>query len=513
METLLSTPVRPGSAGLASRGIDKSLFTTELPVVLAALAALTVAEVWITGNWSVVSHPMWLDESVTSLLLNDRRFQHMLAAISGGVDTNGPSFYMVAWPLVHAIGGAITHLRVIAAVMMLLAVTGIYAACRCFVEPGRAAIGALSAMVHPFVLVQTWQVRMYGFWLAVIAWFCVYTVAASRTRSWPVRLAGCGLAVFVVTAHWLGIFALVLVSIAGLYETRADPARRRNHVLPLLAGLLTLALCLPLIWSQRHVLSVPTWIEPATLATIGVQLRWILLVPGTAVLVGYGLVRVLYRRGEPRSVRALTELLPVLSLFLFPVALIVMSLAMQSVLVERYMLPVVIPLSLTAAVAALPLRRRVGWLSAGIAAAALVLAGCLELNRLRAVTEPDDREAALVIDIVQRALASHQHLVFARRFEAYPLIQARPQWSDSVAVLDFAGMPDGLMRRTLFERDLGRAVSRFYGEYHLVTKDQLRQWGRFTVVTLSAEEDELRHLLPGFRITDVGIDEYLAEWQ
>jgi hypothetical protein len=209
----------------------------------------------------------------------------------------------------------------------------------------------------------------------------------------------------------------------------------------------------------------------------------------------------------------LTGLLPVLSLFLFPVALIVMSLAMQSVLVERYMLPVVIPFSLTAAVAAVPLRQRAGRLSAGIAAAALILAGCLELNRLRAVTEPDDREAALVIDIVQRTLAAHQHLVFARRFEAYPLIQTRPQWADSVADLDFSGKPEGLMRRTLFERDLGRAVARFYGQYHLVTNDQIRPWGRFTVVTLSAEEDELRRLLPGFRITAVGTDEYVAEWQ
>ena len=83
-----------------------------------------------------------------------------------------------------------------------------------------------------------WQVRMYGFWLAAIAWFCVYTVTAGRTRSWPVRLAGCGLAVLVVTAHWLGIFSLVVVSIASLYETRANPTRQKNNVLPLLAGIL-----------------------------------------------------------------------------------------------------------------------------------------------------------------------------------------------------------------------------------------------------------------------------------
>jgi hypothetical protein len=67
------------------------------------------------------------------------------------------------------------------------------------------------------------------------------------------------------------------------------------------------------------------------------------------------------------------------------------------------------------------------------------------------------------------------------------------------------------MRRTIFERDLGRAVARFYGRYHLVTADQLRGIGRFTVVTRSAEEDELRRLLPGCRLTAIGVDEYSAE--
>jgi hypothetical protein len=78
-------------------------------------------------------------------------------------------------------------------------------------------------------------------------------------------------------------------------------------------------------------------------------------------------------------------------------------------------------------------------------------------------------------------------------------------------VFDFDGAGEGLMRRTLFERDLGRAVSRFYPDYHLVSEEQLRRWGRVVIVTDSAEEDELRRVLPGFRVAARGIDEYDVE--
>jgi len=505
----------------------------EVLFAFAVLAALTAAEVGITGNSFVVSHPMWLDESVTSLLLNDPRLQHMLAAIHGGADTNGPAFYFGTWPVAHLVGGSVSELRLITAGMMLLALAGIYMVCRFFVEPARAAVGVFAAAVHPFVVVQMWQVRMYGFWLAAIAWFCVYTVAPTRTRSWPARLVGCVLAALVVTAHWLGVFALVLVSLPAIVETRSDPARRWNHLLPMLTGLLTLALCVPLILSQRHILSVPTWIDSASLTTIAVQLRRIVLVPGSVLLVVYALLRIWsWRRENGGGVRrpgtgteaqcedvgtesssagTLCTPRPVLALLAYPVVLVVMSVAMQSVLIERYMLPVVIPIALVTALAALPLRQRWGRLTTGIAIASLLVVGCLELNALRRVTRQDDDTAALVIDIVQRSLAAHQPVVFARRFEAYPLIQARPQWADSVAILDFPGNPDGLMRRTLFERDLGRAVARSYKEYHLVTVDRLRELGRFTVITSSGEEDELRHLLPKFRLRAVGVDEYVAE--
>ena len=67
------------------------------------------------------------------------------------------------------------------------------------------------------------------------------------------------------------------------------------------------------------------------------------------------------------------------------------------------------------------------------------------------------------------------------------------------------------MRRTLFERDLGRAVARFYPRYHLVDRGTLRSWGRFVVITNADETDELRRLLAGFEVTAVGPDEFLAE--
>ncbi len=456
---------------------------------------------------------MWLDECVSSLLLNDPSFRHMAAAIRGGVDTNGPAFYLVTWPLVHAFGATtVRELRLVTAGTMLLALAGIYATCRAFVDPGRAAIATLVVAAHPGIVVQMWQVRMYGFWLGAVAWFCAYTVLAPARPPWVTRVLGCVLAILVVTSHWLGIFALLLISLPALFLSWSDVDRRRNHALPLAAGLGVLALCAPLIASQRRILTVATWIEPASIASILRQGHLIFLVPSAGVVAGYALLRVAQpSRWRPAVIGPPARTLPILALLLFPLALLAMSVAMQSVLVERYMLPTTVGLALVAAVAALPFRRWVGVSLGAVAACTLVLIACLELNALRAAVQGDDARAARVIAITERVIASGRHLVFARRFEAYPLIQARPRLADSVAVFDFDGTSEGVMRRTLFERDLGRAVSRFYPDYHLVSEDQLRRWGRFVVVTDSADEGELQRLLPGFRITARGLDEYEVE--
>jgi hypothetical protein len=487
-----------------------SRWLTEILLVLGGLAALTGLELLATRSTGLISHPMWLDESVSNLLLKDPSFRHMAAAIHGGVDTNGPAFYLVTWPFVHAFGATtVSEMRLLTAGMMLVALAGIYATCRAFVDPGRAAIATLVVAAHPGVVVQMWQMRMYGFWLGAVAWFCVYTVLAPPRASWVTRLVGCALGILVVTSHWLGVFALVLISVPALFLTWSESDRRVNHALPLAAGLGGLLLCLPLIASQRRILTVPTWIEPASIASILRQGHLIFLVPSAGVVAGYALLRVAQpSRWRPAVIGLPARTLPILALLLFPLALLAMSVAMQSVLVERYMLPTTVGLALVAAVVALPFQRWVGLSLGAVAACTLVLVSCLELNALRAAVQGDDARAARVIAITERVIASGRHLVFARRFEAYPLIQARPRLADSVAVFDFEGTGEGVMRRTLFERDLGRAVSRFYPDYHLVSEDQLRRWGRFVVITDSAEEDELRRLLPGFQITAHGIDEY-----
>jgi hypothetical protein len=486
----------------------------ETLLVLGGLAALTTLEVAATRSTGLISHPMWLDECVSSLLLNDPSFRHMAAAIHGGVDTNGPAFYLVTWPLVHAFGATtVSEMRLVTAGMMLVALTGIYATCRAFVDSGRAAIATLVVAAHPGVVVQMWQMRMYGFWLAAIAWFGAYAVLAPSRAFWVSRLVGCALAILVVTAHWLGVFALVLISVPALILTWRDADRRWNHALPLAGGLGVLGLSAPLIASQRRILTVPTWIEPASIATILRQGHLLFLVPSAGVVAGYLLLRVAQpSRWRPAVTGPPARTLPILALLLFPLALLAMSVAMQSVLLERYMLPTTVGLALVAAIAALPLQRWVGLALGSVAACAVVLVACLELKALRGAVQGDDARTARVNAIAERVIASGQHLVFARRFEAYPLIQARPQLADSVAVFDFDGAGEGLMRRTFFERDLGRAVSRFYPDYHLVSEEQLRRWGRVVIVTDSAEEDELRRLLPGLNITPLSTDEYEIEF-
>jgi hypothetical protein len=491
----------------------RTLSGRELLVVVVGLAALTLVEIWVTGTQGVLTHPMWLDECVTSLILNDPSFRHMLSAIHGGVETNGPAFYLVGWPIVHALGhDTPPWLRAITAGMMVAALVGVYATCRRVVSPDRAAIGTLVVAAHPAVVVQMWQTRMYGFWLAAAAWYCAYTVFASSRQSRLATTTGGLLAVLVVTSHWLGVFVLLLVAVPAMLLTRRDRRELWVHALPLVVGVLALGLCVPLILSQRRILTIPTWIDPVSIASIARALRWIFIVPPLIVVVAYVLLRARAAWALRNWLSSLRPVLPVLALLLLPLALIGMSLALQPVLIERYMLPTVIPLGVLASLVALPARRRLGAMSAALASVALAVIGALELKGLRAATREDDARFARVIEISERVTAANRDpLVFVRRFEAYPLIQARPQLAGSVTLLDFAGTDSALMHRTVFERDLARAVARYYGQYRLTSSDEVRQWKRFVVITNSSEQDELYRLLPGFKLSVLGVDEYLAE--
>ncbi len=478
----------------------------EAAVAGVALVVLISAVVLLSGAQSRLSHPMWLDECFAALLANDQSFRHMLSAIRGGVENNPPTFYVVLWPVARLFGGLDTvGLRVFSGLSMVVGLVGMYCVCRVYFTRLQATIGTLAVASHPMVVAQMLEARFYGAWLAATIWF-TYSMLIEPADKPPVALIviRCVLAAIVATIHWFGIAAVALVVATDLVFSAAHPKQRLVKLLPFAAAALAVLLCLPFLLGQRSGLNVITWIDPVTPLTIVRMLYRILVNPSLLALVAFAMWRLVARmsheRHEPIRLLALS---PILSLLLFPVVITVFSFVVQPALLERYVIVVVAPFGALVAAAALPSPMRGGRALGAFAVLGLTIALGLEMRtnmRLSAITDWRIRNA---VATTERIIAHGKRLpvVFARRFEQYPVIHERPNLSRSVALLDFDGTPDSsLMRRTLFEREMARKVNRYYPEYRLINVSELRKSGPFIVITSTNEEDELRRLLDGFEV-------------
>lgn len=498
----------------------------ETAIALVAAVALIALVVLASGTQVRIYHPMWLDECITALVANDPSAIHGLTAIRGGVENNPPTYYLILWPIVRLFGGLGTvGLRLYAGGCTALAIVGVYSLCRLYVERERALIGALSTAAHPMVIAQMFEVRFYGLWLALTAWFA-FSVLARRDGEdgWRVG-ARCVLAAAAATMHWFGIICVFLVVATDLLINRPGKGRRWVRALPFVAACAAVALFSPFLFAQRRGLTVPTWIEPTTTLELErMAYRIFVNTPAfiLAAFIAWRLVRRLreaqrgVRRDDAaanaRTLRATAmATAPALSLLAFPVVIAIFSLVVQPTLQERYILPGVIPLGLLTGVLSVPRSSRGGKYVLAAAGLALAISTGHEMRVYDSlVAHTDwrlDHAAATTARMV--AQGDGRPIVFARRFEQYGVMQLRPDLARSIALIDFDGVPAApLMTRTIFERDMARRVAQVYPQYRLINVNVLRKSEPFVVITSDDEVDELRLLLPGFDIVQEAPDVY-----
>lgn len=481
----------------------------ELSFAGMATAAGIIAILFAVDAQSRLTHPLWLDECITSLIANDDRFAHMLRAIHGGAENNPPTFYLILWPIARLFNGLGTvGLRVVAGVATLAALIGVYATARLFVDRSRAAIGALAVAAHPIVIAQMFEARFYGTWLAATTWFAfAMSIQPSESNERRVLAWRCGLAVVVATMHWFGILVVLLIVAGAAVRARFAPGQPASTPLsraaPAVCALVGVALCSPFLISQRSGLSVPTWIEATTGEAVVAMAYRLFVTPGallaagivvlpTARLFGFG------RRGTAE----VAALAPFWMLLLFPVLITTLSFLLQPLLYERYLIPSALPLGILAAWS-LPVRpSRIRVLLLGSAAAVLVIAMGREMrwySRAVSITDWRIRNALRAVDRVVDS-GGPRPVIFVRRHEQYPVIQQRPELAGSVALIDFDGEPDSLMPRTIFERDMARRINHFYPSHRLVRLGSIERGSAFIVITSANEEAELRRLLAGFTV-------------
>jgi hypothetical protein len=260
-------------------------------------------------------------------------------------------------------------------------------------------------------------------------------------------------------------------------------------------------------------LTVATWIDPVTAADVRLMAGRLFGALSMLVLVGYVGWRLVARIPAHSEAAEWRSLAPVLALLLFPVVITGVSIVLQPALLSRYLIVTVVPLGVLTAVAAVSLESKGGRLLATLACAGMVVTGTLEMRQLSRVT-------ASSVDTIHIAVAATEAIiagggpvpiVFIRRFEQYPVVQQRPSLAESIALLDFDGVPDSLLtRRTVYERDMARRVNRFYPRYRLINVAALRRAGPFLVITIPEEADDLHRLLFGFDIRPRGRDVYFV---
>jgi hypothetical protein len=495
----------------------------ECLVVLLGFAMVVIGQLAATGSGALLWHPLWLDECLTQLIANDPSFRHAMAAVRAGADTNPPTRYVMLWPLAYLAGGiSTTGVRIFAAVSMVLAIAGVFCTCRLFLDRGRAVIGALAVMAHPLVVAQMFEARFYGTWLAATIWLAYAAILGARApRSPLVTVVQCTLAVLAATIHWFGAIAVALVGLAVVAWQTGSRRERAARLLPFgIAGAAALA-CVPYFTAQRAGMSVRTWLDPVGAGAVAEMARHLLLVPPAFVVLAYAVVRMVQAgrsvvaASDPATRTSIRGLAPALALLFFPAVLVVLSLFMQPVLLDRYLAVTVLPLGVVAALVAMPLRTRTGIALAVIACASLIGATGLEFRVARRMAAVSDVHIVAAVSTVELAstLPKPLEVVFARRFEHYPVIQLRPDLAQRVSMLDFGGVPDPrISHLTLFERDMARRASAVYPQYRLARADTLRQAAPFLIVTNSANEAELLLILKGARIKRSGPDTYFVSY-
>ena len=454
----------------------------EVVVFAIAFLALTFAQLTLSRTFNLFTHPLWLDETITWLIANDPSFSHAMNAIRGGVDTNPPALYFVLWPIARLTGGLNeVGLRVASLTSVWLAIVGAYATCRRFFDRPTSIIGALALWSHPLVMNYAFEARFYGPWLALAVWYAYARLDAREDDPWSRVMLRILLAVALTTIHWFGILSLLLIEAGDLLVHRRVSLRR---FLPAACGFAAVIACLPFLIGQRADLSVKTWIDPPTLSTAKKLLVFLFGTPAIILTVGaWWLARLTLSPGALGEGRGegLRSLAPFSSLLLvFPI-LVVFSFTVQPVLIDRYFIVALAPLSVIAAALLSNSPRKLKCATI----AALVIIGTAELIGPGRSGRGFRQKLDETLASIDRAIREKPDtlIVFERRHEMYPLtLRARPELRERAWLLDI-GESHGAKPMAQYERDMSRKVARIYPELRMISMKDLRRGARpFTVI-------------------------------
>lgn len=435
-----------------------------------------------------MTRPPWEDEIFTLLLVGDPSWRHFTSALAHGIDTHPPMLHLLLRSFAAVTGhGDFVSLRLACAALGGLAMLGVYLLAREVGTVWQAIAAALIVWAQPLAIHSAFEVRFYAGFLAASAWFAYLLVRSRNGGGFTTRLALAIVSVALCTIHYFGVLSLSLILAGDWLANRPSWLVIRKAYLPAIAGFAALALCGPLLQSQRHAISVATWIPRPHRRDILPFLRLFLPIKilGPLALASAGALLWSKSKGRAFSIRSILtanrDLAGLLSLALLPAILVGTSFLWQPMMAARY---AIAALAALAPIVVVLLAVMPGWMRIASCAGLAVAVGFSTIAEARQDRAFARRTESLASTL--RALPADAPMLFAGSHELMPLAWVHPEFRGRLFLLDFE-LPAAPLAPTqpfpaddaIFDRDISRLESSYYDMPRLKRESDVLSLERF----------------------------------
>jgi hypothetical protein len=239
-----------------------------------------------------------------------------------------------------------------------------------------------------------------------------------------------------------------------------------------------------MLMSQRSAITVPTWLQPASWATVKVFLddmfthRYLMamlmivwlahLIPSFTPVVGR----------TRKWLYDLTQQASVTGLIVMPFIIIALSFCWHSMLLPRYCLPA---LAALAPAIAYPLSR-IAWPWASLVGVLFMASGINEVHARIKMYQADDETDAIVRAI--EGFADNHLVIYESPSKMYVVCRYAPHLCQHAFLLDFEkGDFANITDSRIFVRDLARNYAKYYPTCNIMTWPELRKQPYFFLIT------------------------------
>ena len=299
---------------------------------------------------------LWFDELVTYYLVTDNSFFHMLKALSDGVDTAPPFYFMVSWLWVKLFGGTVLSIRMISSIGFCTACFIVYIVLYRVYKFWPAFIGTIAVFLGSNLIYRyNCEARCYGLFMAIVALavFLYYKVCTTTVPSKKILILMVLTHAAMVLTHYYGFIYSAMIFFALLIRDKYLGLSRRKIYLSIVLGWL---MFIPWIFSfikQLNIIKDDFWVKPpyfyALINIYGFEIRGLMLILIAIFIVLFislwkdnsqgSAIKPIHKIDQNQKITAISILLLVSALLIIPGLSWLFSNIIRPFFVKRYFIP------------------------------------------------------------------------------------------------------------------------------------------------------------------------------